>query len=117
MEKQLNELVYRLTQKQPVECSRPGKNANSLKRCLDNDFIHVMFLNTHTELGVRLDRKSSSFENADFEKSEGKVVVKGRLTLNYNKVRCVAEIDLATCEGTGYLEPVTDAEYEAMKSN
>jgi hypothetical protein len=38
----------------------------------------------------------------------------GSLILNYDKVRCAADIDLATCEGVGYLEPVSDKEYERI---
>ena len=33
------------------------------------------------------------------------------LTLNYDKVKCVADIDLSTLEGKGYLVPVSDEEY------
>lgn len=32
----------------------------------------------------------------------------------YDKVRCVADIDLSTCEGKGYLVPVSDEEYEEI---
>ncbi len=113
-EKELNELVQRLTEAQPVETARPEKTAKALKECIDRDYVHVMFKNTGTELGVQLDRGDCKFEEGNFEEATGKVKVAGGLILNYDKVRCVADIDLATCEGTGYLEPVSDEEYEKI---
>jgi hypothetical protein len=37
------------------------------------------------------------------------VRIVGGLTLDYVKVRCIAEIDLSTLEGQGHLEKVQDA--------
>lgn len=110
----LNELVQRLTKEQPVETSRPEKTAKALKECIDRDYVHVMFKMNGTEMGVQLDRRDCRFNDANFETATGKVHIVGGLILNYNKVRCIADIDLATCEGTGYLEPVSDEEYERM---
>jgi hypothetical protein len=58
------------------------------------------------ELGVRLDREACDFSKADFDQGSGMVHIEGNLTLDYVKVRCVADIDLATLEGTGHLEKV-----------
>jgi hypothetical protein len=113
MKKELNDLVERLTKEHEVECTRPQKTGKALKECIDRNYVHIMFKKTGTELGVQLDRRFCKLD-ADFENSEGKVYLVGGLTLNYDKVRCVAEIDLLTCEGKGHLEPVTDDEYEAM---
>ncbi|OFX84558.1 MAG: hypothetical protein A2W99_02740 [Bacteroidetes bacterium GWF2_33_16] len=113
-EKKLNELVERLTKKHDVECARPEKTAIALKECIDRDYVHVMFKKTGTELGIQLDRRFCKFEEADFENAKGKVYLVGGLTLNYDKVRCIAEVDLSTCEGNGYLEPVNDDEYKVM---
>jgi hypothetical protein len=110
----MNELVERLTKPQPVETARPEKTAKALKECVDRDYVHVMFKKTGTEVGIQLDRRECKFDEGDFEKSNGVVLLKGGLILNYDKVRCVAEIDLATCEGTGHLEPVSDEEYEKI---
>ena len=111
--KELNELVVRLMKDQPVETARPEKTAKALKECVDRDYVHVMFKNTGTEVGIQLYRPDCKFDG-DFEKAEGKVHLVGGLILNYDKVRCVADIDLATCEGTGHLEPVDDEEYEEI---
>jgi hypothetical protein len=110
----MNELVERLTKPQPVETARPEKTAKALKECVDRDYVHVMFKKTGTEVGIQLDRRDCKFDEGDFEKSTGMVHLVGGLILNYDKVRCVADIDLATCEGTGHLEPVDDEEYERI---
>lgn len=110
----MNELVERLTKPQPVETARPEKTAKALKECVDRDYVHVMFKKTGTEVGIQLDRRDCKFDEGDFEKSTGEVHMVGGLILNYDKVRCVADIDLATCEGTGHLEPVSDEEYEQI---
>ncbi|PMB00168.1 MbtH domain protein [Fischerella thermalis CCMEE 5268] len=106
----MNELVQRLSEgEHPVEASlRPGKTATALKESIDRGYVHIRFTNTRggTDLGVRLDREASNFNEADFEHQTGKVQLVGNLTLNYVKVRCIADIDLATLEGKGYLEPV-----------
>ncbi len=99
----------------PVEAGlRPEKTVKLFKEAIDRDYVHVKFTNTRggTELGVRLDRKDCRFSEADFENGAGMVHVEGRLTLDYVKVRCIADIDLSTLEGTGYLvrvEPESEA--------
>lgn len=112
--KELNELVVRLTESQPVETARPEKTAKALKECIDRDYVHVMFTKTGTEVGVQLDRRDCKFEEGDFEKAAGAVHIVGGLILNYDKVRVVADIDLASCEGKGHLEPVDDDEYDLI---
>jgi len=42
-------------------------------------------------------------DEADFEKSTGKVHLAGDLTLDYCKVQLVADVELATLSGTGKL--------------
>lgn len=111
--KKLNDLVERLTKEHEVECARPEKTAEALKECIDRDYVHVMFKATGTELGIQLYRPECSL-NADYENAKGKIKVVGGLTLNYDKVKCVADIDLSTCEGKGYLIPVTDEEYKVI---
>lgn len=106
----MNELVQRLSEgEHPVEASlRPEKTVTALKESIDRGYVHIKFTDTRggTDLGVRLDREASNFNEADFEHQTGKVQLVGNLTLNYVKVRCIADIDLATLEGKGYLEPV-----------
>lgn len=114
MKNELNELVQRLTVKQEIECFRPNKNAESLKKCIERDYVHVHFKRTGTELGVTLAKNFCNLEEADFENSTGRILLVGALTLNYNKVKCFAEIDLSSCEGVGWLEAVNDVEYKAI---
>ncbi|GAA6620721.1 MbtH domain protein [Scytonema sp. NUACC26] len=106
----MNELVQRLSSgEHPVEASlRPEKTPTALKECIDRGYVHIKFTNTRggTDLGVRLDPKASNFNEADFENQKGQVHLVGDLTLNYVKVRCIADIDLGTLEGKGRLEPV-----------
>lgn len=110
----MNELVERLTKEQPVETARPEKTAKALKECIDRDYVHVMFKNTGTEVGIQLDRRDCKFDEGNFEEAKGMVHLVGGLILNYDKVRCVADIDLSTSEGTGKLEPVSDEEYDEL---
>jgi hypothetical protein len=109
----MNDLVERLsTGRHPIEASlRPERTVAELKECLDRGYVHVRFTQTRggTELGVPVDRQLSDLSGADFDKGEGRITVVGALSLDYVKVRCFAEIDLATLEGQGWLEPLPDA--------
>ena len=91
----------------PVEAGlRPERTVKLFKEAIDRNYVHIKFTRTRggTELGVRLDREACDFSQADFEQGDGRVHVEGSLTLDYVKVRCVADIDLATLEGKGHLE-------------
>jgi uncharacterized protein YbdZ (MbtH family) len=93
----------------PVEAGlRPEKTVKLFKEAIDRNYVHIKFTKTRggTELGVRLDRESCDFSQADFDNGNGIVHVEGNLTLDYVKVRCIADIDLATLEGKGHLEKV-----------
>lgn len=108
----MNELVQRLSEgNHPVEASlRSEKTAIALKESIDRGYVHIKFTNTKggTDLGVRLDREASNLNSADFEHQKGKVHLVGNLTLNYVKVKCIADIDLETLEGSGHLEPTEE---------
>jgi uncharacterized protein YbdZ (MbtH family) len=90
---------------------RPEPTVALLKEALDRGYLHVKFTDTKggTELGVRLDREQCDFSEADFGQGTGTLHICGGLTLNYVKVRCMADIDLATLKGTGRLEKVESA--------
>jgi hypothetical protein len=68
-------------------------------------YVHVKFTETKggTELGVRLDRETTDLSKADFENGKGKAHLEGDLTLDYVKVRCIADINLKTLTGKGHL--------------
>ena len=93
----------------PVEAGlRPEKTVQRFREALDRGFVHIKFTDTRggTELGFALDPAASDLRQADFEKGTGRVHVEGGLTLNYQKVRCVADVELATLTGRGRLERV-----------
>jgi uncharacterized protein YbdZ (MbtH family) len=107
-----DDLVKRLSEgDHPVEASlRPAKTVQALKERIDLGYVHIKFTGTRggTELGVRLDPDAIDISQADFENATGTVHLEGGLTLNYVKVRCIADIDLQTLAGTGHLVPVED---------
>ena len=89
-----------------VEVSlQPDKTLKLFKEAIRRDYIHVKFTQTKggTEIGFRLDRANSDFRKANFEAGTGKVHVEGNLTLDYIKVKCIADIDLGMLCGTGRL--------------
>jgi hypothetical protein len=67
----------------------------------------VKFVNTRggTELGMEIDDESSDFTRADFASENGRLTIVGRLTLDHRRCAAVANIDLASPTGEGYLEP------------
>ena len=90
----------------PVEVGlRPERTARRFKEAIDRNYVHIKFTGTRggTELGLRLDREACDFSEADFENGTGPVHVEGGLTLDYVKVKCIADIYLATLEGKGHL--------------
>jgi uncharacterized protein YbdZ (MbtH family) len=93
----------------PVEAGlRVEKTVKLFKEAVDRNYVHIKFTKTRggTELGVRLDREACDFSQADFDNGNGTVHIEGNLTLDYVKVKCIADIDLATLEGAGHLEKV-----------
>jgi hypothetical protein len=70
--------------------------------------VHIKFTGTRggTELGVPVDRQRSDVSGADFDAETGRLTIAGDLTLDYVRVRCVAEIELPSLTGVGHLEPL-----------
>jgi uncharacterized protein YbdZ (MbtH family) len=105
-----DDLVQRLSASEhPVEVSlRPERSVDAFKDRIEQGYVHIKFTGTRggTELGVRLDRDALGLDRADFENRTGSVHLEGGLTLNYVKVRCIADIDLETLAGQGRLQPV-----------
>ncbi|MEH2405950.1 hypothetical protein [Nostoc sp.] len=84
-------------------------NSIALTAWLDPSlYVHIKFANTNggTDLGIRLDLEASNLQEADFEHQTGRVHLVWNLTLNYVKVQCVTDIELASLKGKGHLEPV-----------
>jgi uncharacterized protein YbdZ (MbtH family) len=84
---------------------RPEKSVRLFKEAIDRDFVHIKFTGTRggTELGMRLDRQASNLSQADFTQETGTAHVEGILVVDYVRVRCIADIDLKTLNGRGYL--------------
>jgi uncharacterized protein YbdZ (MbtH family) len=103
-------LVERLSQgNHPLELSlRPEKTVKAFKESVDRGYVLLKFPNTRgaTELGVKLDPERADLSQGDFENQDGSVHLEGSLTLDYVKLRCLADIDLKTLSGHGHLEPV-----------
>lgn len=103
----MDELVQRLSEgEHPVVASRADGSAEEFKKSIDRGYVLVKFTDTRggTELGVRLDEEATNLETADFEQATGTAHLEGTLTLNYVKVRCIADIALDTLEGQGHLQ-------------
>jgi len=90
---------------------RPEKTVKLFKEAIDRDYVHIKFTQTKggTELGFRLDRSASDFSNANFETGAGSAHVEGDLTLDYVRVKCIADIDLSMLAGKGRLVKVESA--------
>lgn len=110
----MNELVERLTKLQEVEASPHEKTAKSLKECIDRNYVHILFDKTGTEIGIELDKPNCKYADCDFEKGAGTAHFEGAVILNYDMVRCIADIDLKNLKGKGQLKPLDEKEYNKI---
>ncbi len=104
----MDALVAQLSRgKHAVSASR-YQDASELSECIGRGFVLIKFAGTRggTELGLRINVAETVTANADFKSSLGIVHLVGELSLNYETVRCVADIDLESLSGEGHLEPV-----------
>ena len=103
----MNELVQRLSEgDHPVTVGGPKPSLEEFrKRVEDMGYVFIKFTGTRggTDLGVRVDKSATGLSQAFFEQATGVVHVEGTLTLNYVKVRCVADIHLESLDGMGHL--------------
>lgn len=103
----MDELVQRLAEgDHPVTVGGPKPSLEEFRRRVeDMGYVFIKFTGTRggTDLGVRVDKQATDLRQAYFDQRTGIAHVEGTLTLNYVKVRCVADIDLETLNGTGHL--------------
>jgi hypothetical protein len=103
----MSDIVQRLAEGQhPVVVGGPKPElAEFRKRVEDMGYVFIKFTDTRggTDLGVRVDKAATDLSQAHFEAGIGVAHVEGTLTLDYVKVRCIADIDLASLKGTGHL--------------
>ncbi len=115
----MDELVERLSiGKHPVVFEKQSKEIQEVKhRLVELKFVFVKFTNTRggTELGINVEDNLTCLDEANLEKGTGNIHIAGWCILNYHKVRCIADINLATREGVGYLEVLDNSE-EAILS-
>lgn len=107
----MDELVLRLSEgEHRVIASRADRAIDTFRESIERGYVFIKFTETQggTELGVRIIDSETKLDDADFNQAKGTVHLVGQLTLNYVKVRCIADIDLASLEGYGHLEPSTD---------
>jgi uncharacterized protein YbdZ (MbtH family) len=96
----------------PVEISlRPTVSAKAFKEAIDTGYVRVKFTGTKggTELGIRVNNEACNFLDANFDQATGRAKVVGDLTLDYTRVRCVADIDLQSLAGQSRLEKIATA--------
>jgi hypothetical protein len=103
----MNDLVQRLSQgSHAVTVGGPQPSLAEFRQRVENmGYVFIKFTGTQggTDLGVRVDKAATDLGQANFDRRSGIAHIEGNLTLNYVKVRCVADIDLSTLDGTGHL--------------
>lgn len=105
----VNELVKKLSEgKHEVEIGYRNEQYEEIKRKIENGYIHIKFTQTKggTELGINIDLDNTNLNNVDFSKGKGILHIEGITRLNYNTVRCIADIELALRKGNGFLQVV-----------
>jgi hypothetical protein len=104
----MNELIRRLSEgKHPVMVGGSQPSLAELQQRIETlGYVFVKFTETQgqTNLGVRVDKSATDISRADFAQGSGSAHIEGTLTLDYVRVRCLADIDLATLRGSGSLQ-------------
>ncbi len=117
----MNELVQHLAQgEHPITVGGPKPSREDFhKRIEDIGYIFIKFTATQggTDLGVQVEKTATDLTRANFADGIGIAHVEGTLTLNYVKVRCIAEVELSTLNGTGHLVILEEVQPYAMAKN
>ena len=104
----MSDLPHRLSQGEHKVAIRARRDdpRTELKEAVERGYVLVLFTETRggTELGFELDAERSDVSGADWDAGEGSLHLEGELTLDGVPVRCVADVDVASLEGTGHLE-------------
>lgn len=117
----MNELVEQLSKKQHIRGGGNFRGIEAFKDQIDKDYVFIKFTEPYgdVDLAIHPDKEASNWEDADFENATGTVHLEGEVGLNYVKCRLVADVQLETLEGEGYLVPIEEmpesAQYEADK--
>lgn len=101
------DLVSRLSTGSHPVAFRPRRDdaAAELREAVDRGYVHVTFTGTRggTELGIPVDADASDLSGADWAGGTGTLHLEGELTLDGVRVRCIADLDVATLQGEGRL--------------
>ena len=95
----------------PVELAlRPEQSLDALLRQVKTGCLPVRFTGTRggTELSVPLEPSVVQLIGDQIARGETAIQVIGALTLDYTRVRCLADIDVTTFTGSGRLELLKD---------
>ena len=106
----INELVKRLSEgKHEVVIGHRDEPYEEIKERIEDGYIHIKFTQTRggTELGINVDLNSTNIQDLDFTKGEGLLHIEGTTNVNYNAVKLIADIDLASRKGEGYLQIIS----------
>ena len=106
----INELVERLSVgTHEVVIGYRGENNEEIKQMIENGYVHVKFTQTKggTELGVNVDLSNTNIQEVVLNQEREVLHLEGLTNLNYNLVRCIADIDLTTRKGEGALKIAT----------
>ena len=86
---------------------RPEESLDALRDSIGRGFVQIEFTATQggTTLGFPLDINQSDVSNlVEGKNLKGDIRLEGMLTLNFKKVRCIADINLLSLKGKGRLE-------------
>lgn len=103
----MKDLVKKLSiGKHNVKLDPRTKDMMLIKKRIEDGFILLKFNETNggTELGIHINKSQMNLDEVSFLAQAGILKIVGVCTLDGFKVRCLAEIDLATREGSGWLE-------------
>jgi hypothetical protein len=104
----INELVKRLsTNRHEVILGSRDESDEEIKQRIRDGYIHIKFTQTKggTELGVEIDLKYTNIKELDMD-IKSLFHIEGITNINYNSVRCIADIDFETRKGEGYLQVI-----------
>ena len=108
----INELVQRLSKgKHEVILEDGNESYEDIKNRIENGFVHVKFtktIGTGTEIGINVDLNSTNIKDVDFNKKSGTLHIEGTTNLNYDPVRCIADINLVNKKGKGFLKVIIE---------
>ncbi len=102
----VSDLVKMLSEgKHEITIGHNGDSLEDIKKRINDGFVHINFINTKggTEIGIKVDLKNTKLSNQDISNDANLMHIEGTANLNYSEVRCIADIDLISKKGQGFL--------------